>query len=85
MHEESTSRHKEAVVSLRGESSPLGQYTTSAIKFKRMDLTGAAAENGCTGVTYKVGHIVKGFLRNNLFNQDKQTLEGNTIPSQCIC
>lgn len=28
---------------------------TSAIKFKKMDLTGAAAENECTGVTYEAG------------------------------
>lgn len=66
MHEESTSRHKEAVVSLRGESSPLGQYITSAIKFKRMDLTGVAAENGCTGVTYKVGQYCKRILEEQL-------------------
>lgn len=62
MHEESTFRHKEAVVSLYGETSPLGLCTTSAIKFKRTDLTGAAGENGCTGVTYKVGQYCKTIL-----------------------
>lgn len=45
--------------SLHCETLPVGLCGPSAIKFKNMDLIGAAAENGCIGETQEPGQHCK--------------------------
>lgn len=58
-------RLKEAA-SLHCETLPVGLCDPSTIRFRNMNLIGAAAENGCTGETQEPGQHCKGRFKEQL-------------------